>query len=103
MKGRTPPRRSICVALVICAATSRAADTIYQTRGELDRQYAQRLEQLAQWCDQQGLADEARRTRQWLPADHDQRLLLFDPTQAVGLKESEWDKKLRELRTARAK
>lgn len=98
-------RRSLCLALVLCTASLRAADTIYQTRERLDREYSQRLEQLAAWCDQQGLTDAARRTRAWLPADRDQRLLLFDPTQASKFApdESDWGKRFRELRVPRAK
>jgi hypothetical protein len=103
-------RKSICIALVLCTASSRAADTIYQIREQLDREYAHRLEQLAVWCEQQALPEAAKRTREWFPANRAQRLLLFDPTQAPEKPPAsetpatmEWRKKFVELRTARAK
>ncbi len=91
---------------LIATASGFGADNVYQAREQLDRQYAQRLEQLAMWCDQQGLTAAASRTRDWLPADRDQRLLLFDPTQAPEKPSAGepaamnmWREKFRELRT----
>jgi hypothetical protein len=96
---------ALCATVAPVASPLWGAEDAYQARQELDRAYAQSLEQLAAWCDQQGLAEAARRTRQWLPADRDQRLLLFDPTQPAeraSAGESSamatWREKFRELR-----
>jgi hypothetical protein len=97
---------SFTALCALAALPASAADDVYQARQQLDQQYAQRLEELAVWCDQQGLATAARRTREWLPADRDQRLLLFDPTQPTEKEQpseppemNTWREKFRELRT----
>ena len=81
---------------------------LFAARQQLEGQYAASLGHLAVLCDQQGLAAVARRTRDWLPADRDQRLLLFDPTQprTPASEESKelaaWRSRFTELRAKQA-
>ncbi len=101
---------TLAATVVLLPLVARAAGDVYQQREQSDREHGQHLEQLAVWCDQQGLAEEARRARQWLPVDRGQRLLLFDPTQPAERAKAEaspklveWHRRFGQLRAARAK
>jgi hypothetical protein len=100
----------LSVVLLPFAGADSAAESVFHARVQLDRKYAEQLEQLAVWCDQQGLASEGRRTRDWLPSDRDQRFLLFDPTQAPEQPPAnelpaaaEWRHRFGQLRAAQAR
>ncbi len=61
--------RWLAVALAIwCAQTAVVhADAFQQAVDEARTAYGERLEELARWCDAQGLSQEAGRTRDWIP------------------------------------
>lgn len=49
-----------------------AADDLDRTAQQLSKRYREQLEELARWCETQGLAEQAQKTRKWLrPQDPD--------------------------------
>lgn len=106
--GYVPLLATAWIAGSLCGR-AQGADDLFAAHAQAVRQFSVRLEQLAGWCDQHQLAETARRTRAWLPADRDQRLLLFDPTQtrhqpAPGESSdmADWRGKFAELRAQQA-
>jgi len=63
-------RRGVAVLLAVLAPAwwnpSARAEDLYQTAQDLTAQYASQVAELADWCDQRGLPDQAQKTRAWL-------------------------------------
>lgn len=77
------------LATVLCPlpAVSRgqpAEHDLLSSRDDLAARYAADLEELAQWCDERGLADEAAATRQRAATRDARKLYLVDPPTRVG-------------------
>ncbi len=60
------------------------AEDLYESARELNAQYRAQLAELAAWCDERGLADEARQTREWGRAQDPNRLYVTVLPRAVG-------------------
>jgi hypothetical protein len=88
----------------------RAGDELIEARAKLYADLALQAEDLARFCDQSGLADEAKKTRSWVEPPDPRRLVLVllpverdepvPPDSPPGV--IEWDRRFRELRTAHA-
>jgi hypothetical protein len=87
-----------------------AADP-YQAAGELRAQYAANLEELAKWCDGNGLAEEARKTRRAIDPHDPYKIYMPMLPEQVGPAKlpasapanvAEWDKRLSQLRREHA-
>lgn len=88
------------------------ADSLASERADLRRSYGQQLEDLARWCDGQGLTDQAAQTRRWqLPQFDDRYLvrLLSSSTRPISDKPSdlapevaEWHARFTTLRQQQA-
>ncbi len=98
MTPRTPTRgrlpRSTCLAAVgaIClalgpSASPAGADDLYETAQKLRAQYAADLAELADWCEEQGLAAEARKTHSWLRARDPNKVYVAVLPKEVGYSE----------------
>jgi len=102
--------------LVACAgcfapASSARAEDLYETARGLVEDYAGQLAELADWCDQRGLADQARKTRSWLSLRDPTKLYVTVLPQEVGRPEPpadspadliEWDTRFGRLRRDQA-
>lgn len=106
------PRASCLVAsLVVVSAVSAAApkaraDDLGQRRAALYVEYAQKLGELAEWCDRERLPDAAEMLRSWLPERGDDHLTLFvlpsADDAATGLGDAEWQRRWQVLRNQQA-
>ena len=101
---------SCTAALALGAADLRAA-TVAESRAAVVEKYLADLADLAGWCEEQGLAEEARLTRGWLPPQRP--LVLFVPliSETVDLVKPaeqqaelspEWRERFAKLRQAQA-
>jgi len=96
-----------------CAAGEGArADELIRAARELHASYVAQLGELAAWCDQQGLAEQARITRQWMGQRDPNKLYVADLPRAIGRPELppdtpanvvEWDRRFWQLRRQQAK
>ncbi len=101
---RLPPtncsRRALLAGVLACfaagasiAATPRiaAAETGAEARSQLIKTYVGELAELADWCDDQNLKEQAKQTRDWLPPERP--LMLFVPLvdHAFDARESKQD------------
>ena len=77
---------AIGLAIVLSAASANA-DELYQTAQKLRAQYAAELADLATWCDQQGLAAEAQKTRSWLRVRDPNKVYVAVLSKEVGQSE----------------
>ena len=94
------------VTLCGTCVEARAEDLLAAVKEQTSR-YAAQLAELATWCDQQGLAEQAKKTRSWLtPHDPNQLYVIILP-EAVGrppLPEgtpknvAQWDARFTQLR-----
>ncbi len=115
--GRRTGRRNRCF-LAILAGTALVwfclpaqAEELHRTAHELRAKYAAELGELAGWCEQRGLAEEARKTGSWLrPRDPNKLYLPVLPNQ-IGRPQVpadapadvvEWDNRLTRLRRDQA-
>jgi hypothetical protein len=64
---------------LICAEPIGRADDSLQRRSALEAEFASKLSQIAAKCDELGLDEQSRITRQWLPERDPSRLYLFLP------------------------
>ncbi len=97
-------------AVLACAACATAADPL-RAAIDLQAKYAAGLEQLAKWCEQSGLAEEARKTRRVISPTDPYKLYVPVLPDAVGppklpadaaAKVVEWDSRLWRLRRDQA-
>lgn len=98
----------VCAAVVAWAASAYAAgDDIPEAAAKLRTQYAADLEQLAKWCESNGLKEEARKTRRVLSPSDPYKLYVPILPDAVGPaklsadappKVVEWNERLDKLR-----
>jgi len=100
-----PPLLMLFVLLGISAIAQ--ADDLYQAAQRLDTRHAAELEQLAVWCDEQGLAEQARKTREVLGPHEPYKLYLPVLPKTAGRTKFpadtppevvEWDGRLTRLR-----
>ena len=112
----TQPARCIALLanlLALCAASaaSAAPSEIAKARAELTAAYAASLENLARWCDEHDLPEQARATRDWLLARDPLKLYLVVLPEQVGPAALpadaspdliEWDKRFRAARNGQA-
>lgn len=98
----------LCIAFA-CQAVL-AGEPTAESRQTADRNRA-KLDELARWCDQHQLAEQARQTRQWPVAADPWRLVFYDLPVTVGTltaasvggaDAAEWQRRFAELRQARA-
>jgi len=107
-------RIAVVCNLVVCLAAEFANASsveIAKARAELTAAYAASLGDLARWCDEQGLPEQAMQTREWLLARDPRRLYLVVLPEPVGPPalpaESpqdlvEWDRRFRAARNEQA-
>ncbi|MBI3461979.1 MAG: hypothetical protein HY000_02825 [Planctomycetes bacterium] len=104
---------AICVGLVSVPARSANASPaeIAKARAELTSAYVASLEELARWCDERNLPDQACETRAWSMPRDPQRLYLVVLPEPVGPASLpadtspdviEWDKRFRAARNDQA-
>ena len=68
-----------------CASAPAArADEVTRLAKDLRAKYAAQLEELAAWCDEQGLAHQARKTRSWLGTRDPNKLYVTELPQSIG-------------------
>ncbi|MFC1597229.1 DUF1570 domain-containing protein [Planctomycetota bacterium] len=72
-----------CCVLALSSPGAQAED-LHQTVRELVDNYAGRLAELADWCDEQGLAEEAEKTRSWLRRRSPDKLYVMVFPRAIG-------------------
>jgi len=72
-----------CLATLSFGSPARAED-LYQTAQESVDKYAGQLAALAEWCDQRGLAEQARKTRSWVRPDDPSRVRVMVLPREVG-------------------
>ena len=65
------------IALLSMVGQSAQADELTAARTALYAQYAERLDRLGDWCDDQGLAEQAHVARTWLPKRERDEIYLF--------------------------
>jgi hypothetical protein len=89
-----------------------AGDEITRAAGELRSKYAAQLEELAAWCDREGLSEQAKVTRQWTGKRDPMKLYVADLPRTIGRAEvpagapagvAEWDRRFWHLRRQQAK
>jgi hypothetical protein len=99
------------VALLTVVACALAADEPLAGRtATVERDYANRLEDLAKWCEKHELSEETAATRAWIIPQPPLTLVLAVPDEPTGAAEqrsagpaSDWAKRFRELRQTQAK
>ncbi len=100
-----------CAILPSVAPARVAADEFDRAASELYEKYKGELGQLAAWCEQQGLAEQAATTRGWLAPPSPDKLYVAIFPRDVGRPElpadtppalAEWDKRFHQLRRERA-
>lgn len=99
-------------AVVLCGTCAEAqAEDLLAAVKEQTAKYAEQLAELAAWCDQQGLTEEAKKTRSWLAPHDPHQLYVMILPEAVGrppLPEStpknvlQWDSRFTQLRRDQA-
>jgi hypothetical protein len=112
-RHRRFPLGSVWILLAVWAGSSLTAsparsDDLVRTALDLRAKYREQLGELAGWCDASGLADEAKKTRQWLGQRDPNKLYVTRLVQAVGPPELpddspekvvQWDSRFWKLRT----
>lgn len=75
-----------CAALAAWAALAgpARADELVRAARELNGKYVAALEQLARWCDAQGLPEQAQKTRRWVGPRDPYKLYVFVLPQQAG-------------------
>jgi len=79
LEERLPPwraglRAALCVLVVAGSHRPARGDELHETARQLVERYANQLGDLADWCDQRGLAEQAEKTRAWLHPKDPNRL-----------------------------
>lgn len=106
--------RSARLLFVVLLTTSlpfsaRADESIADRQTALDREYAQGLEELADWCEKQKLLDQAAATRDWIKPQLPLTLVLAAPDESFADTQpregpaGEWAVRFRKLRQAQGK
>lgn len=57
---------ALCLLALDPAACLAAGDDLDRTAQQLTKRYREQLDELARWCETQGLAEQAQKTRKWL-------------------------------------
>ena len=101
------------LAAGLFAATGQAGtDELGRAAHELRARYVQQLDELAAWCDKQGLAAQAKITRQWLGKRDPNKLYVADLPRKIGRPEIpadssedlvQWDQRFWQIRRQQAK
>ena len=87
------------------------AEELHQTARELMDRYAAQLKELADWCDERGLAEQAQKTRSWLQPRDPNKLYVAVLPEEIGRPELpadapadlvEWDSRLARLQRDQA-
>lgn len=98
--------------VVSAARLPARADELIRAARELHTSYAAQLRDLADWCEQKGLAEQAKITRQWMGQRDPNKLYVADLPRAIGRPELppdtpadvvEWDRRFWQLRRQQAK
>ncbi|HEX4131743.1 MAG TPA: hypothetical protein VHZ24_17030 [Pirellulales bacterium] len=58
--------RSVCIVVMLAAIAPAARADVAADRATLEQAYATKLDELARWCDEQKLSDQAARVRAWI-------------------------------------
>ncbi len=74
----------VMTAIWFAVASVARGDDVSRAASDLFTKYAAEIEELAAWCDQQGLAKEARRTRAWVRHRDPNKLYIAVLPQAIG-------------------
>ncbi|MCX7671498.1 MAG: hypothetical protein N2439_15685, partial [Anaerolineae bacterium] len=113
--SRRPGRWTVAVVaggLLWAGLSAARADELIRAARELHASYAAQLLELAGWCDQQGLTEQAKITRQWTGKRDPNKLYVADLPRAIGRPElppdtpanvAEWDRRFWQLRRQQAK
>jgi hypothetical protein len=101
------------LAAAVCAATGQArADELARAARDLRAKYLGQLDELAAWCDKQGLTAQAKITRQWLGKRNPNKLYVSDLPRKIGRPELpadspeevvQWDQRFWQIRRQQAK
>lgn len=95
--------------LIIFVSPPVLAESAVERHAALERTYAAHLENLAVWCQQQGLAEEAATTRAWIKPDEPLTLLVAVPAKSadsaaqIAGAGKEWATRFGDLRQSQAK
>ncbi len=103
-------RQTFIWVLLTTAGPWSVADAAHAERAEFDLAYRQQLESLAAKCDELGLGESAKRTREWFIPRDPNRYYLFLPPESDSLQPTEndsplihkWHDKLTEFRRQQA-
>ena len=115
MKPVVHNRQSFCgraltafvVLLVVCSAGRSSAADVFASAAKLRSKYLADIEELAQWCEKEGLPDEAGKTRHALPPHDPTKLYLpvlpkeigpAKPSADAPAQEAEWQTRFSRLR-----
>lgn len=102
--SRTTFRRVLLICFLASASAPLVADDLAQRHAALDRGYANQLEELAVWCDRQGLKGEAAATRSWIAPQEPLTLMLALPADTTAAPTDrpagEWSARFEKLRQA---
>jgi hypothetical protein len=100
----------LVLAVMSCPRGLRADDLV-RTASEVRSKYASQLDELAKWCDEHGLKEQAQKTRDWIRPRDPNRLYIADLPKAVGraalpkdasAELTEWDTRFSQLRNKQA-
>jgi len=101
------------LAAGLCASTGQGAtDELARAARDLRARYLGQLEELAAWCDKQGLTAQAKTTRQWLGKRGPNKLYVADLPRRIGRPELpadspeevvQWDQRFWQMRRQQAK
>lgn len=99
------PRRSLVIGLFALVPMPLLAGELAQRTKAVEEDYARQLEQLAAWCIQQDLKDEAAATRSWMKPREPLTLVLALPAEGGGAAPAEglageWSARFQKLRRA---
>ena len=114
-----PTRAAWLALLTVCLGglaggereCSAASPELAAARGELERDYAEELEKLATWCDEQDLTEEAQSTRAWNRPRDPRTIYLVELPSRIGWSMppegaepavADWHTRFGELRRAHA-
>lgn len=100
------------VFVTITTAVSAHAESVYDTAVQVSKRYTKNLQELADWCDDKGLVEEAAKTREWsTPRDPRKVYIAVLPREMGTLANAgkalsgdalDWHKKFRRLREKQA-
>ena len=108
VRRKSPLLAAVAVGYLLLGVSAAAgAEDFFQAARKLQAEYAAGLEKLAAWCQRQGLAEEAKKTRECLGPRDPYKLYLPVLPEKIGLPTPpadavaevlEWDRRLAKLR-----